>query len=83
MLIPAGASHAGDGKGTSMLTPRELEAVRLVGGGLSNAEIAARLSVTVKTVEKHVGSVYEKLGSIRAPSLWPSFTSARLSPICK
>jgi DNA-binding NarL/FixJ family response regulator len=33
------------------------------GRGLSNGEIATELAVTVKAVEKHIGSVYAKLGS--------------------
>jgi DNA-binding CsgD family transcriptional regulator len=43
------------------LTARELEILALLGEGLSNREIAARLYITPKTVEHHVGHVLTKL----------------------
>lgn len=45
-----------------ILTQREIEIVRLVVQGLSNKEIAGRLSITEGTVKVHVHSVYVKLG---------------------
>lgn len=46
-----------------LLTPRELDTVRLVGRGLSNKEIARHLGVSVATVRTHLNNAYAKLGS--------------------
>lgn len=44
------------------LTPRELEIVKLVAGGLSNKEIAGRCGVTLDTVKHHITNVFDKTG---------------------
>jgi ATP/maltotriose-dependent transcriptional regulator MalT len=51
---------ADDGRGG--LSERELEVVRYLPTPLSNAEIAARLFVSVNTVKTHIRAIYRKLG---------------------
>jgi DNA-binding NarL/FixJ family response regulator len=45
------------------ITDREREVLRLVGLGMSNAEIAAALYITVGTVKTHVARLLAKLGA--------------------
>jgi DNA-binding NarL/FixJ family response regulator len=56
--VPTG-SRSGD---LSALTPRELEVLRLVARGMSNAEIAAVLTLSDATVKTHVARILTKLG---------------------
>ena len=48
--------------GWSALTPAERDVVRLVGEGLANNDIAARLFISPRTVQSHLTHVYNKLG---------------------
>jgi ATP/maltotriose-dependent transcriptional regulator MalT len=45
-----------------LLSKRETEVLRLLSEGLSNKEIAARLFISPKTAEHHLGRIYDKLG---------------------
>ena len=48
--------------GLGSLTPREREVLALMAGGRTNAAIARELVVTSGAVEKHVSSIFGKLG---------------------
>ncbi|WP_332662804.1 response regulator transcription factor [Aeromicrobium sp.] len=43
------------------LTPREIEVLELIGTGLSNAEIAERLTLSEGTIKTHISHVFAKL----------------------
>jgi predicted ATPase/DNA-binding CsgD family transcriptional regulator len=45
------------------LSAREVEVLRLVAKGMTNAQIAQELSISPRTVNAHLGSVYHKIGS--------------------
>lgn len=43
------------------LTPREIEVLRLIVGGRTNAEIATQLTLSERTVHRHVSNILTKL----------------------
>jgi DNA-binding NarL/FixJ family response regulator len=57
---------------SSVLTPRELEVLALVGTGRANKEIAAELSISERTARTHVSNILRKLGlaSRTQAALW-------------
>jgi LuxR family maltose regulon positive regulatory protein len=50
------------GPGQGLLTPRQLDILRLICRGLSNGEIAGRLSLSEHTVKRHVANLLTRLG---------------------
>ena len=48
-------------RGLAGLTARELEVLRLVAAGQDNKDIAATLTLSIRTVERHLQTVYRKL----------------------
>jgi DNA-binding NarL/FixJ family response regulator len=47
----------------SSLTPREREVAALIARGHTNNEIAEALVLSVRTVERHIENIYEKIGT--------------------
>jgi len=66
-LDPEVVSHLLAGRSSpddaiAQLTPRETEVMARIAEGLSNGAIATRLQVSERGVERHVTSIFEKLG---------------------
>jgi predicted ATPase/DNA-binding NarL/FixJ family response regulator len=58
---PAMPAPTAPDPGTILLTPRELQVARLLAGGCTNKEIAARLVISQRTAEGHVERILTKL----------------------
>jgi DNA-binding NarL/FixJ family response regulator len=60
------------GAAVSVLTPRELDVLKLVAQGLSNSDIARRLVLSEHTVHRHLANILRKLGlsSRAAAAAW-------------
>lgn len=66
------------------LTARQREVLTLVARGATNAQIAERLSISEKTVGKHLEHVYETLGVVNRPLPRPGgWRRLRDSPYCR
>ena len=48
--------------GGDYLSERELEVLKLAAKGMSNKEIAGQLALSVRTVQSHLGHIFDKLG---------------------
>jgi DNA-binding NarL/FixJ family response regulator len=71
LLAEAGAPVPRRGRGDSTVpvalrglgvTSREVDVLKLVAAGLSNREIANRLVLSTKTVERHLASLFDRTG---------------------
>lgn len=62
VLATAGGAHLRRSAGAAGLTARQVEVLRLVTHGLSNRDIARRLGISPRTVDRHVADVYERIG---------------------
>lgn len=59
---PAAASPVSPAKST-LLSPRELEVLRLVAAAASNRDISLQLLISEATVKRHVANIYVKIGA--------------------
>jgi DNA-binding CsgD family transcriptional regulator len=46
-----------------VLTPRETEVLRLIAAGRSSSEISAELTLSIRTVGRHITNLYAKIGA--------------------
>jgi len=53
--------EAGESAAASVLTPREIQMVRMAAGGLRNKEMSERLAISEGTVKIHLHHIYQKL----------------------
>ena len=61
LMRTLGAKGRAGPKDYGLLSRRELDVLRLVGEGLTNSEIGARLFISPKTAEHHMSRIYSKL----------------------
>jgi len=61
-LPPRAATAPAVGSGSSLLSDREIEVLRLVAAGRSNQQIADELVISLNTVRRHVSNIFDKTG---------------------
>jgi DNA-binding NarL/FixJ family response regulator len=66
------APAVGSGEAAPVLTPRELDVLKLVAQGLTNPDIARRLVLSEHTVKRHLANIFHKLSlsSRAAAAAW-------------
>ena len=74
---PAAGRRTADGGRIAGLTRREQEVVELVAAGRTNREIADELVLSVRTVDRHVSRIFEKLGVNSRAAAASQFERAR------
>jgi DNA-binding CsgD family transcriptional regulator len=62
-LPPRAATAPAVGSGSSLLSDREIEVLRLVAAGRSNQQIADELVISLNTVRRHVSNIFDKTGA--------------------
>jgi DNA-binding NarL/FixJ family response regulator len=61
-LLADRSERSSRGAPPAILTGREREVLRLVGGGFSNKEIGRELGISEKTVKAHLGAAFQRIG---------------------
>jgi len=62
-MAPDVAAQLAEHRGTEILTPKEIDVLRLIAAGNANKQIAAQLSVTEETIKSRVKNILDKLGA--------------------
>ena len=79
-LLRMARGHASDDEPWRPLTSREFEVARLIGEGLTNAEIADSLGIAPKTASSHVEHILAKLGASRRTEIATWASHVRVAP---
>jgi len=65
-VLEEATNHESEGHGRPpglvALTPREIEVLQMIAGGMTNAEAARRLQLSVHAVKFHLAAIYRRLG---------------------
>jgi DNA-binding NarL/FixJ family response regulator len=61
-LLPGAGARPVDPVAAAQLSPREVQALRLVARGLANKQIGRVLGITERTVKVHLGNAYRRIG---------------------
>jgi len=62
-MTPDVAAQLAEHSGGEVLTPKEIDVLRLIAAGNANKEIAAQLNITEETVKSRVKNILDKLGA--------------------
>ena len=62
-MAPDVAAQLAEHSGAEVLTPKEIDVLRLIAAGNANKEIAAQLYITEETVKSRVKNILDKLGA--------------------
>jgi DNA-binding CsgD family transcriptional regulator len=78
-ILRMARGHVPDDEPWRPLTSREFEVARLIGEGMTNAEIADALDIATKTASSHVEHILAKLGASRRAEIatWASHVQTR------
>jgi DNA-binding CsgD family transcriptional regulator len=65
-VLEEATNHDSEGHGRPpglvALTPREIEVLQMIAGGMTNAEAARRLQLSVHAIKFHLAAIYRRLG---------------------
>jgi len=83
ILLRMARGHATDDDPWRPLTSREFQVARLIGQGLTNAEIADSLRIARKTASSHVEHILTKLGASRRAEIATWTSNVERSPVLR
>ena len=86
-IIGAAIRQRNDDSLLGGLTEREAQVLRMVASGDTNREVAEELILSIRTMERHIGNIYSKIGArgradatvFASPTVWSRAADNRLS----